>query len=243
MNRSQFVFVMVVNALLTLVLTSTALLVYDWRRPAPEFSLPPLPSPVTSQNESPVEAAAAADAPASPTSAAVDVNAAAGGGRTYTVREGDSLSAIAQLFGVSQNSLAQSNGIVDPNLIIPGQTLVIPPTDVVEGEEAYQPQASDLLLQVMHAGSYAEEEIVVGNQGARAFTLSSWSIWTSLEEQYRFGAMTPLFPGESVRLRSREGEDSIYVKHWGRSPRSWETGTVIVLINPAGDEIQRLSTP
>ena len=47
-------------------------------------------------------------------------------GRTYVVREGDSLSAIAARFGVTEEEIQRANGIVDPNSIYAGQELVIP---------------------------------------------------------------------------------------------------------------------
>jgi LysM repeat protein len=48
------------------------------------------------------------------------------GEETYVVREGDSISAIAARFGVSQEALLRANGITDPNSIYAGQELVIP---------------------------------------------------------------------------------------------------------------------
>lgn len=47
-------------------------------------------------------------------------------GSRYTVRPGDTLSAIGSRFGVSYQSIAQANGISNPNLIHVGQSLVIP---------------------------------------------------------------------------------------------------------------------
>jgi LysM repeat protein len=46
--------------------------------------------------------------------------------RTYTVQPGDTLSAIAARFGTTYQAIAAANGIADPNLIFPGQLLVIP---------------------------------------------------------------------------------------------------------------------
>ena len=46
----------------------------------------------------------------------------------YIVQEGDSLSIIAQRFGVSTEDLANFNGIENANDIQVGQTLTIPPT-------------------------------------------------------------------------------------------------------------------
>ena len=48
-----------------------------------------------------------------------------GNGIYYTVKEGDTLSAIAQKYGVSYQTLASMNGISNPNLIYPGQVLLI----------------------------------------------------------------------------------------------------------------------
>lgn len=44
----------------------------------------------------------------------------------YTVKAGDTLSKIAADFGTSYQTLAQLNGILNPDLIYPGQKLSIP---------------------------------------------------------------------------------------------------------------------
>lgn len=44
----------------------------------------------------------------------------------YVINQGDTLSKIAQMFGVSIKSLMEANGITDPNSIRIGQKLVIP---------------------------------------------------------------------------------------------------------------------
>ena len=46
--------------------------------------------------------------------------------RTYTVQPGDTLSGIAQSFGVTVDSLIATNGVGDPSLIQPGSQLTIP---------------------------------------------------------------------------------------------------------------------
>lgn len=51
------------------------------------------------------------------------VNGTASTTRTYTVRSGDNLSSIASRLGTTYQSLAQRNGLSNPNLIYPGQTL------------------------------------------------------------------------------------------------------------------------
>jgi LysM repeat protein len=49
-----------------------------------------------------------------------------GGGQTYTVQAGDTLSKIADQFGVALEALLQANGLNDPSAIFVGQSLVIP---------------------------------------------------------------------------------------------------------------------
>ncbi len=48
------------------------------------------------------------------------------GATTYVVKSGDTLSAIGAKFGVSWQAIAQANGLRDPNLIQPEQSLTIP---------------------------------------------------------------------------------------------------------------------
>lgn len=47
----------------------------------------------------------------------------------YVVREGDSLSTIAERFAVSEAAILRANNLTDPNRILVGQELVIPPPE------------------------------------------------------------------------------------------------------------------
>lgn len=47
------------------------------------------------------------------------------GAKTYTVKQGDTLSGIAAMFGTTYQKIAADNGIANPNLIFPGQVLTI----------------------------------------------------------------------------------------------------------------------
>ena len=44
---------------------------------------------------------------------------------TYIVRRGDTLSQIARIYGVSVQYLVRLNNITNPNLIFPGQRIII----------------------------------------------------------------------------------------------------------------------
>jgi len=53
-----------------------------------------------------------------------------GGPQNYQVRPGDTLTAISQRFGVSLAALMEANGLTDPDLIVAGETLIIPSPEV-----------------------------------------------------------------------------------------------------------------
>jgi len=72
------------------------------------------PSPTTATPEPTPEATPEATPSPTPT------------GGTYEVQPGDTLSGIADQFGVDAEALAAANDIDDPDLIYPGQVLVIP---------------------------------------------------------------------------------------------------------------------
>ncbi len=239
MNRSQLVFVIIVNALFTLLAASVAYLIYDLRRPEPEapFVLEVASTIVGSEIGTP-----SVQVPAvTPTVALENADATAAeviNSRIYTIREGDTLGAIAELFGVAQSSLAALNGISDPNLIVPGQSLIIPDvrgsTELGTGSAL---AATDMAVQVLNVGQYAEEAIVIVNLHSQLINLSGWSVVTTEDGAYKFPQMPPLLRGESVRLYSRTGNDTAYDKHWGRTPTVWGPGTTISLHDPNGAEV------
>ncbi|MEM7322618.1 MAG: LysM domain-containing protein [Actinomycetota bacterium] len=62
----------------------------------------------------------------STTTATTQPPAAAEPAGTYVVQAGDTLSVIAEQFGVSTAAISEANGITDINAIQPGQELIIP---------------------------------------------------------------------------------------------------------------------
>lgn len=70
-------------------------------------------------------------------------------GTFYTVNPGDSLLAIAELFGVSWIEIAEANGILNANQIYPGQTLKIPThTPGISPEFTHEVRAGQTLYSI-----------------------------------------------------------------------------------------------
>ena len=83
-------------------------------------SASPEPSTVVSQSPAPSEAASAAPgASAAPSTPA--------GGKTYTVKAGDTMIKIAKKFGITLTALQAANPSVVPTKMKIGSVLVIPP--------------------------------------------------------------------------------------------------------------------
>jgi len=60
----------------------------------------------------------------------------------HTVQEGETLSVIAQQYGVTVEAISQANGITDPSLIVAGQELTIPLPAEVPPTDTPRPQPS-----------------------------------------------------------------------------------------------------
>ena len=61
---------------------------------------------------------------------------------SYVLRPGDTLSAIAQRFGLSVQYLAALNGLVNPNHVVDGQTLLLQPRDAPVGPTVTAPDTA-----------------------------------------------------------------------------------------------------
>ena len=151
------------------------------------------------------------------------------GATTYTVQRGDTLSEIAERFGTTVNELVRLNNIQNPNLIYPGQVLVIreggsvtPPT----GATTYTVQRNDNLTEIAARFGTTVNELVRLNNiqnpnliypgqvlvirevtpptGATTYTVQRGDTLSEIAE--RFGTTV----SELVRLNSIADRDRIY---------------------------------
>lgn len=104
--------------------------------------------------------------------------------QTYTVVRGDWLSRIAARFGTTVSALAQRNNIVNPNLIYPGQVLIIPGTTGGTPPTQPPPQQPPPQQPPPSSGSFALGGQVFGfqyaaqMQGAGMTWAKSQLVWT-----------------------------------------------------------------
>jgi LysM repeat protein len=78
---------------------------------------------------------------------------------SHVVRPGETLSAIARQYGVTEAALAQANGIANPNLVYAGQQLVIP-----ESGDAASPAIVPARGQAIHVVQRGEALSAIGRR-------------------------------------------------------------------------------
>lgn len=79
---------------------------------------------------------------------------------TYTVKSGDTLSGIANMFGTTYQKLAEINGIADPNKIYPGQILKINGTS---SSTTYTVKSGDTLSEIAQKYNTTVDNLVSKN--------------------------------------------------------------------------------
>ncbi len=86
----------------------------------------------------------------------------------YVVREGDSLSKIAQMFHVTTNTILWANDISNPSTIQPGDSLIILPITGVR----HIVKSGDTIASIVKKYSGDEEDILAYNQLSKGVTLT-----------------------------------------------------------------------
>ena len=243
MNRRLLVFFILVNALVSLTIAVTVVWIAEQRRPRPEeLIVPATPAPAVILIATPTagDAQTAQESDSSP-SATPTADAAPGPGEMeiYTVKAGDSLSAIAERFGVSSNRLLEINDLTDPNLVYIGQRLKIPASQRqggASGGAAVGLPQQGLQLRIENAGDLATESVQVVNDSDGAVDLQGWTLSRDGGPIYTFDDIL-LFPGSGIRLNTGSGENNSINLYWGQDAAVWESGSTVVLRNTGGELI------
>ncbi len=101
--------------------------------------------------------------------------AASAAGGTYTVRRGDTLARIAAANGTTIQALIQANGILNPDLIYTGQTLVIPDTAAPEGWGNPAPTGAAAPAPVTSFAPAASSAQITSSAPIASFAPITWS--------------------------------------------------------------------
>ncbi len=268
MNRRQLSFIIILNALISLVIAVAVVWIVEARRPDPEVlaalstpqsaidvplaaTLTPTPAaPATSPGaqaagEQPTTEAAGGES--QPTAATAAGAATPGEGSEYVVQNGDSLSGIADRFGIPVADIMAANKLDNPDFVFVGQRLTIPSGDTTAAVPTVTPIASSVntgirVTAVEGAGTLASEVANVGNDSDLAVNLQGWRLEREGGPAYTFGNLL-LFPGSGLKLHSGPGTDTSVDVYWNQPSAVWSSGAVARLVNPQGAEVSRFPVP
>jgi LysM repeat protein len=259
MNGRRLIVYLLLNALVSAVVTATVLWLWDRSHPAS-----PVSPAMTDTATPPVMPAVDTLAPVAVPTDAAPTAAALATPTSYTVKAGDSLGSIAAAFDVSVDEIMALNGLTDANVISVGQRLLIPgpgaapptaeagdetpaATVVVEPPRPTATRDPDVPLprltirEVVSAGSLAQEALVVVNDGGPV-DLAGWSLRDETGHSYSFPSLM-LFEGGAVTIHTAAGADSVTDLYWGQADAVWESGKDVLLSDADGNLHARFAIP
>ena len=252
MNRRQLAFVIILNALVSLVIALTVVWVVELRRPDPEelaAVATPLAAPtiVAAPTPTPAQVAASNTTPAAaepvPTAAAASAEET-----VYEVAVGDSLSGIADKFGITVAAIVEANKLENPDFVFTGQRLVIPNVAARAAAAATPANSAGSaaantgirVAAIASPGVLTGEALSVVNDSDLAINLQGWRLEKEGGPAYVFGDV-PLFPGSGIQLFSGVGADTSVALYWNQAAPVWPPGSTARLINPQGAEVSRVA--
>jgi LysM repeat protein len=233
-----------------LIAAGITLVVLSLREPAP-------PAPV--ENTPAAEVTTTEVAPPTPTS--LPAPTATPGPLLYTVQAGDTMSGIAAAFGVTLEELITANGLTDPNLIRPGDVLIIPgqtapssgelppdttpmptapPRPPVPTPTSVGPPMVEI-AGVLGAGNLASEVVQVRNRGG-SVSMEGWTLSDPGGNTFTFPRLV-IFPTGEIAVYSGLGETTPTQLYWGRGQAAWSSGELIVLRDEEGDTVDTYIVP
>ncbi len=266
MNRRQLIFVVVLNALISLVVALAVIWAVEARRPDAEalaiVSTPLIQSQILPTNT-----------PANPDVApALLPTAVAEGGEAETVSEaveptptldpanqqiyvieaGDSLSSVASRFGTTLDEIVEANSLTDPNVVYIGQRLIIPVRG--NGTNAAPAQASEpttaplvvgegmVIRMVDGPGSIVNEAVQIVNDSNGVVNLNGWRLEHENGPAYTFGLVT-IFQGSNIWVHTTSGTDTSIALYWNQTEAVWQSGSVARLLDGQSNVIHSYTVP
>lgn len=86
---------------------------------------------------------------------------------------------------------------------------------------------------IISSGNIEYERVTLFHVGSTELSISGWKLIDQEGETYTFPTLN-LFPGSSITIYSKAGNDTVTDLYWGSEEPIWESGEVITLADPAG---------
>jgi LysM repeat protein len=177
------------------------------------------------------------------------------------IQDGDTLFGIATAYGITLEELIAANNLVDPNMIRPGDVLIIPghtAPAVDPASSAAAPLPTEpprpllptptpsgppevVIAGVLGAADRSMERVRVRNEGGAA-SLEGWTLSSASGSSFTFPRLV-LFSGGEVTVHTGPGQTQIPDLYWGRNEPAWISGELLVLKDREGDIVDTYIVP
>ena len=175
--------------------------------------------------------------------------------RPYQVEPGESLSEIAQLFGVSVEQLLEINNLSNPDQIRAGMILDVPISGAAAGDPGDQtpdsassppepaptttappePERGDIkIVSIVGVNDLATEHLQIQSLSSEELSLEGWWLETNDGLVYNFPKIT-LYEHGAVDLYSRAGINSVVALYWGQSNPIFQSGDRALIFDAQGN--------
>jgi LysM repeat protein len=188
---------------------------------------------------------------------------------TYRVKEGDTLGGIAAYFGVSLEELMALNDMRDPNRVISGVDILIPPpptetlTPTIGPTDTPSPTLTPratttprptatatgatptpqlLISAVIGAGDLENERIEIKLTDGGELALSGWQITDGAGSTFTFPQFI-LRSGGQISVYTRAGEPSVTALYWGLAAPLWQRGKTATILDAQGNTRATFTIP
>lgn len=157
----------------------------------------------------------------------------------YTVHSGDTLSAIAQRFGVSEDEIERLNGLTAGQKLAVGQALLIPGTPTPQKV----PGGALEIGGVLGAGVLEDEHVLIVYHGAEDIDLQGWRLDDGEGHEFIFPALR-LSRNGAVQVWTKGGLPNTVVDlYWGLPKAVWYSGKTVTLRSPDGKVVATYKVP
>jgi LysM repeat protein len=177
----------------------------------------------------------------------------------HAVQPGETLSVIAESFGISMDDITAMNSQLDPafdpDFLSIGQELIIPlcgvpeppptdqptftpvatrhiPTPIATATEPPAGTTAIMITGVLHPGDVTSEAVELLNQGS-PIDLAGWTLSSKRGDGFVFPTFR-LFSGGGVVIYTGIGENTPSALYWGLTKAIWRSGDIVSLFDKSG---------
>jgi len=172
----------------------------------------------------------------------------------HKVQPNETLSEIAQAYGVDVETILELNGKTNADSLGTGEIIYVPAatyempeaTDVSEDSPTADMNVitnNEIKIDsVIGVADLGTERVVLVNKGDGRTSMAGWELIDADGNIYPF-SQTTLYGNGAITVNTRSDTDTSLELFWGLSGAIWESGEIVTLFDSHGNEVDRYQIP